>query len=199
MKKYIASAIFGLTAVMAFADCPTVLPTPAPVVQPAPTGCSATGYKMTLDGSYASDTASIRSNGFVSYKLPIYTTTNIPAGTKVGSITIPGTLATQFTGVQNNVDASTSPRWGVQFAVSPCVGDFTSMAANCTAWGIPDNGGIVLRAYPAASQSGNNCTTQFGKQYFLNVRFIDNTKLKPTCPNTLCTVIINFNSSAKLN
>jgi len=104
-----------------------------------------------------------------------------------------------FTGVNNNIDGQTNPKWGAQFTIGTCPGDFQGLP-NCTRWGVPDNGGIQLPTYPqaAVATNGNNCTLAFGSQYYLNIRFVNSDKVTPSCQNSNCTLIVNFNSSAKL-
>lgn len=167
----------------------------AAVVTPS---CSATNAKTSLSGNYGTDTPTVSRGGFVSYKLPIYSDANIPAQ-MIGSRVFPGVLAMNFTGVNNNADGQTSPRWGAQFTIAACPGDFTGVP-NCTRWGVPDNGGIQLPVYPqtAIAATGNNCTVAFGVQYYLNIRFVNSDKVTPSCQNGTCTLIVNFNSSAKL-
>jgi hypothetical protein len=148
--------------------------------------------------TFVTDTPQIAKLTTVSYTLPMYNSTNAPQQRITSALSVPLPIQLNFTGINNNADGGTSPRWGVQFAVSQTPCDFTNTPSFCTAVGIPDNGGIVLRAFPATTipSTGNNCTMAFGTQYYLNVRFIASDKTTPSCLNAFCSMILNFNSNA---
>jgi hypothetical protein len=121
-------------------------------------GCPTTPVNAVFTGTMGgSGVTAIQAGGFASYALPQFTAAN-------NSYQL-------FTAVESN---STSFALPIEYTVSPCVGDFTSMPAVCSKFGT-SNSGISMYAFEGDTSTTNGagvCVMQPNTQYFLNLRTV---------------------------
>jgi hypothetical protein len=147
---------FSMTATNTAGTSPTATGT-LTVNAASTAGCPTTPVNAVFTGTSGADRPGIVVGGFASYAL-----SQFPAATNTLLL---------FTAVESNNTATGLP---IEYTVSPCVGDFTSMPTVCTKFGT-SNSGISLYAYEGntARISGKAvCVMQPNTQYFLNVRTV---------------------------
>jgi hypothetical protein len=143
-------------------------------VNPPPaggSGCATTPINAVFTGSMGGDRSGIVVGGFASYALPQFAAAN--------------QSYQNFTAAES----TTSGTIHIEYAVSPCVGDFTAMPAVCKTFGTSASG-ITLNVFESNAAS-TVCVMQPNTQYFLNVRTvnIDGTN---SCTTGTCYMYVQY-------
>jgi hypothetical protein len=137
-------------------------------------GCPTTPVNAVFTGTFGTDNPGINVGSFASYALPQFTAAN--------------QSYLNFTAVESNRSISPLP---IEYAVSPCVGDFTTTPAVCTKFGTSQSGISMYAFEGATSQTAGAavCVMQPNTQYYLNVRTVkvDGTN---SCPTSTCFLYV---------
>jgi hypothetical protein len=156
----VGSYSFSVVATNSVGTSPTAMGTL--IVNAAPagggtSGCATTPINAVFTGNGA-DFPGIMVGGFASYALPQFSAAN-------NSYQL-------FTAAESNRTVIGLP---IEYTVSKCVGDFTSMPTQCTKFGT-SNSGMSMYAFEGDTATTNGagvCVMKANTQYYLNVRTVN--------------------------
>jgi hypothetical protein len=166
--------VFGTNTIGPGQLSPVATVTVTPPGPPPVGGCTTTAVDGVVQPIYYQVSPFINKNSYISYQLPIYTSS--------GSMI-------EFTSVQST---STQLSLPTQFSISTCPGKF-DVAPACTVFGNADSM-RMLATTGSSPLLGAPCTLTSGQQYYFNVRNVK-PDLTPSCNVTSCSLVLTFRGS----